>query len=69
MLSDLHVRRNMDWKNDVIPKVLHKLQYEYTFAPTVRGMFYNLASDEAISNTTEHYKGLETQVLFQWTLS
>jgi hypothetical protein len=47
----------MDWKNDVIPRVLHKLQYEYTFAPTVRGMFYNLASDGVISNTTEHYKG------------
>ena len=49
----------MDWKNDVIPKVLHKLQYEYTFAPTIRGMFYNLASDGVISNTTEHYKGLD----------
>ncbi len=49
----------MDWRNDVIPKVLQKLQYEYTFAPTVRGMFYNLASDGVISNTTEHYKGLD----------
>ena len=49
----------MDWKNDVIPKVLHKLQYEYTFAPTIRGMYYNLASDGVISNTTEHYKGLD----------
>jgi hypothetical protein len=48
----------MDWKNDVIPKVLHKLQHEYTFAPTIRGM-YNLASDGVISNTTEHYKGLD----------
>lgn len=49
----------MDWKNDVIPKVVYKLVHEYTFAPTIRGMFYNLASDGVISNTTEHYKGLD----------
>jgi hypothetical protein len=63
MASDLlisnRMRKNMDWKNYVIPKVLHKLQYEYTFSPTVRGMLYNLASDGVISNTTEHYKGLD----------
>lgn len=52
-------RKNMDWKNDVIPKVVYKLQNEYTFAPTIRGMFYNLASDGVISNTSEHYKGLD----------
>jgi hypothetical protein len=49
----------MDWKNDVIPKVVYKLEHEYTFAPTIRGMFYNLASDGVISNTNEHYKGLD----------
>jgi hypothetical protein len=63
MASDLVLpgrkRKNMDWKNDVIPKIVSKLEDEYTFAPTIRGMFYNLASDGVISNTTEHYKGLD----------
>jgi hypothetical protein len=63
MTSDLlHARRNMDWKNYVIPKVIQKLD-EYTFAPTIRGMFYNLASDGIISNTVEHYKGLDAALV------
>ena len=46
----LHVR-----KNDVIPL----LECEYTLprASTIRGMFYNLAYNGVISNTTEYYEG------------
>jgi len=49
----------MDWRNTVIPKVIYKLEHEYTFKPTIRGMFYNLASDGVIENTQKHYKGLD----------
>jgi hypothetical protein len=52
-------RKTMDWKKHIIPKAIYKLEHEYTFAPTIRGMFYNLVSDGVISNTNEHYKGLD----------
>lgn len=46
-----------DWINDVIPRVIELLG-EYSYRPTVRGMFYRLVSDEIIPNTFKEYKGL-----------
>jgi hypothetical protein len=45
------------WQKIVIPEVQAKLK-TYSYRPTVRGMFYNLVSDNVIPNTQQAYKGL-----------
>lgn len=46
-----------DYRFDVIPKVIELLP-EYSYRPSIRGMFYRLVSEKVISNTFEEYKGL-----------
>jgi hypothetical protein len=45
------------WQKKIIPIVKEKLS-AYTYRPTIRGMFYNLVSDEKLQNTPKQYKSL-----------
>jgi hypothetical protein len=58
LISKKHLRKSMDWKNDVIPL----LGCEYMFTPNIRGMFYNLTYTGVISNTTVYYEGRVTTI-------
>lgn len=47
----------IDWQGIVIPKVQNLLG-EYSYHPTLRGIFYRLVSDNIITNVYSNYKGL-----------
>jgi hypothetical protein len=52
------VTKTIDWAGLVVPYVKELLNDEYTFKPTIRGIFYRAGSDEVIPLTTPVYKGI-----------